>query len=347
MGHGFSLNLAGNRLASAAIGIGQARATFERSMPLSTFPPRRLSRFDMSIRPIPRFPLFSPGAQRLLRGAAAALGLCAAIGPAAAGDRLLGTWGVTQAEGGGGGGLTPWALITGSGSRDQIGATAYATHWRSQGGFELQATGAAVGFYDTVELSLARWRFGLSDTVPGESIDMDIVGAKWRVFGDAVYEQDHWLPQVAVGAQYKNNHDMAVPSALGARRGSDTDFYVSATKVWLGALAGRNALANATLRSTRANQFGLLGFGGDQGDSSSLEPEASLGLLVRDDLAIGAEWRSKPDRLSVFREERAVDAFVAWFPNRYVSFTLAWLDLGNIANKPGQKGWYLSLQGAL
>ncbi len=294
-----------------------------------------------------RFPFFSPAVPRRLRAGALALSLCAAIGPAAAGDRLLGTWGVTQAEGSGGGGLTPWALITGSGSRNQVGATAYATHWRSQGGFELQAAGAAVGFYDTVELSLARWRFGLSDTVPGESIQMDIVGAKWRVFGDAVYDQDHWLPQVAVGAQYKNNHDMAVPTALGARRGSDTDWYVSATKVWLGALAGRNTLANATLRSTRANQFGLLGFGGDQGDSPSIEPEASLGVLLRDDLAIGAEWRSKPDRLSVFREERAVDAFVAWFPSRHVSFTLAWLDLGNIANKPAQKGWYLSLQGAL
>lgn len=294
-----------------------------------------------------RFPFFSPAVPRRLRAGALALSLCAAIGPAAAGDRLLGTWGVTQAEGSGGGGLTPWALITGSGSRNQVGATAYATHWRSQGGFELQAAGAAVGFYDTVELSLARWRFGLSDTVPGESIEMDIVGAKWRVFGDAVYDQDHWLPQVAVGAQYKNNHDMAVPTALGARRGSDTDWYVSATKVWLGALAGRNTLANATLRSTRANQFGLLGFGGDQGDSPSIEPEASLGVLLRDDLAIGAEWRSKPDRLSVFREERAVDAFVAWFPSRHVSFTLAWLDLGNIANKPAQKGWYLSLQGAL
>lgn len=294
-----------------------------------------------------RFPFFSPAVPRRLRAGALALSLCAAIGPAAAGDRLLGTWGVTQAEGSGGGGLTPWALITGSGSRNQVGATAYATHWRSQGGFELQAAGAAVGFYDTVELSLARWRFGLSDTVPGESIEMDIVGAKWRVFGDAVYDQDHWLPQVAVGAQYKNNHDMAVPTALGARRGSDTDWYVSATKVWLGALAGRNTLANATLRSTRANQFGLLGFGGDRGDSPSIEPEASLGVLLRDDLAIGAEWRSKPDRLSVFREERAVDAFVAWFPSRHVSFTLAWLDLGNIANKPAQKGWYLSLQGAL
>lgn len=289
----------------------------------------------------------SPGRRRLHAAALAAA--CAALpaAPALAGERLLATWGVTQAEGAAGGGLTPWALIAGGGSRDEIGATAYATTWRSQGGYRLTAFGAAVGLYDTVELSVARWRFGLSDTVPGESIAMDVFGAKWRVFGDAVYDQDRWAPQLAVGLQAKDNHDMTVPTALGARRGRDIDFYASASKVWLGALAGRNALANLTLRATRANQFGLLGFGGDRGDSRRIEPEGSVALLVRDDLAFGAEWRSKPDLLSVFAEERAVDAFVAWFPSRHVSATLAWLDLGNIANKPSQRGWYLSLQAAI
>ncbi len=268
------------------------------------------------------------------------------LAPAAhAGDRLLATSGVSQVEGAGGGGLTPWALITGGGSRDQVGASAFATHWRSQGGYTLRAAGAAVGLFDTVELSAARWRFGLSDTVPGESIDMDMIGAKWRIWGDAVYDQDHWWPQVAVGAQYKRNHDMAVPTALGARRGADTDLYVAVTKVWLGGLAGRNLLANLTLRATRANQFGLLGFGGDQGDSRRLKAEGSLAVLLRDDLALGVEWRDKPDNLSVFREQSAADLFVAWFPSRHLSATLAWVNLGNVANKASQRGWYLSLQG--
>ena len=264
-----------------------------------------------------------------------------------AGDRLTGTWGVTQVEGAAGGGLVPWALIAGSGSRDQIGATAFATGWRSQGGYTLQAAGAAVGLYDTVELSLARWRFGLSDTVPGESIGLDVVGAKWRVWGDAVHDQDRWWPQVALGAQYKRNRDMAVPTALGARRGSDVDVYASATKVWLAGLAGRNTLANLTLRATRANQFGLLGFGGDRGDARRIEPEASLAVFVRDDVAFGSEWRSKPDRLSAFREQAAQDVFVAWYPSRHLSATLAWVNLGTVANKSSQHGWYLSVQATL
>ena len=43
------------------------------------------------------------------------------------------------------------------------------------------------------------------------------------------------------------------------------DLYIAATKLYFAALAGRNVILDATLRRTRANQFGLLGFGGDGG----------------------------------------------------------------------------------
>ena len=298
------------------------------------------------MRPAPYHPA-KPRRRTPWRTLATVLLGCALPHAAYAGDRLVGTWGVTQAEGAAGGGLTPWALIAGSGSRDQTAATAYATRWRSQGGYQLHAAGAAVGIHDTIELSLARWRFGLSDTVPGQSIDMDIVGAKWRVWGDALHDQDRWWPQVALGFQHKRNRSMAVPTALGARRASDTEPYASATKLWLGGLAGHNVLGNLTLRATRANQFGLLGFGGDLGERRRLHPEASLAVLLRDDLALGAEWRSKPSNLGVFGEQSAHDVFLAWFPTRHLSATLSYLNLGDIAGKTSQRGWYVSLQGAL
>ena len=284
---------------------------------------------------------------RTLRSILALLALAGASLAAWSGDRLTGTWGVSQVEGAGGGGLVPWALVAGSGSRDQIGATAFVTRLQTQGDYSLSIAGAAVGIQDSFEISASKWRFGLSDTVPGQSLRQDVIGLKWRVFGDAVFDQDRAWPQVAVGLQHKRNAEFGVPAALGARRASDTDFYVAATKVWLAGLAGRNTLANLSLRATRANQFGLLGFGGDLSDHRRLQAELSLAALLRDDLAIGAEWRAKPDNLSVFREERATDLFVAWFVNRHLSATLAWVDLGNIANKPGQRGAYLSLQAAL
>jgi len=266
-------------------------------------------------------------------------------GPARAGDRLLATSGVSQIEGAAGGGLSTWAVIGGQGSSNQTGGSAFLTRIHTQGGFNLDIKGAAVGVQDRLEISMARWSFKFGDTVPGESAKMNVLGLKCHIVGDAVYDQDRWLPQISVGAQYKVNEDFAtVPKLLGAHRPHDTDFYVSATKVWLGGAWGRNVLANATLRATRANQFGLLGFGGDRSDARLIEPEVSVAVLLRDDLALGAEWRAKPDNLSVFREENASDLFVAWFPMRHLNVTAAWLELGNIADKPAQHSLYLSAQ---
>lgn len=68
---------------------------------------------------------------------------------------------------------------------------------------------------------------------------------------------------------------------------------------------------------------------------------------MADRVALGAEYRQKPDNLSVFREDDFSDVFVAWFPSKYMSVTAAWADLGTIADKKNQRGLYLSLQGSL
>lgn len=270
-------------------------------------------------------------------------------GSARAGERLLATWGVSEVEGAGGGGLTPWATITGSGSSNQVGGSAFVTKTRTDGGYDLKVAGAAVGIHDRVELSMARWSFKLSDAVPGKALEMTVVGVKLKVAGDAVYDQDTWMPQISVGAQFKSNDDGDfVKANLGAIRSSDLDVYASATKLWLGAAAGYNVLGNLTLRLTRANQFGLIGFGGQGHDNREWMVEGSLGVMPRDDLVLGVEYRSKPNNLeataAVLKEEAAWDLFVAWFPCRHVSLTAGWLELGNIAGKKDQQGVYLSGQ---
>jgi Protein of unknown function (DUF3034) len=275
----------------------------------------------------------------------AALMVC----PAQAGERLLGAWGVSQVEGAGGGGLTPWATIAGPGSSTQLGAVAYVTQAQTQGGFRLRVAGAAVGFHDKVEISMARWSFKLSDdVVPGKSLEMSVVGAKVKLLGDAVYGQDTWLPQVSLGVQKKWAQDVGSLRGLGLpiRASDDIDMYASATKLWLGAAWGYNLLGNATVRWTRANQFGLLGFGGDAQADRTLQFEGSVGVMPRDDLLVGAEWRTKPDNLRIagFGEDNAWDLFVAWFPLRQLNVTAAWLNLGNIATLKNQRGLYLSAQ---
>jgi hypothetical protein len=281
---------------------------------------------------------------RLLKFTAIAFVTClASAGTALAGERILASGGVSQIEGAAGGGLVPWAVIAGDGTRDQVGVTAFHTNLAISD-FSLRSSGVAVGIYDRIEISLTRQLLDLGSTAPGQSIRQDIVGAKLKIAGDAVVDQDRWMPQIAIGIQHKKNRDMTIPAALGARHDSGTDFYLSATKLYLGGFAGRNLLLNATLRATKANQLGLLGFGGDRRDRYQPELEASAAIFLSDNFAVGGEYRFKPDNLSVFREENYYDLFAAWFINKRVSLTAAYARLGQVADKKNQDGVYLSLQ---
>ncbi len=260
--------------------------------------------------------------------------------------RLLATSGVTQLEGSAGGGLVPWSLISGYGTRDSVGASAHYT-LAYLPDFTLHTAGISVGLYDRVELSYAhQWfdtrgagaKLGLGG---GFQFHLDVVGAKVRLFGNAVYDQDTWLPQVAAGVQLKTADQHAVVRAVGARSSSGADFYVSATKLFL----AQSLLLDATLRATQANQFGLLGFGGDRKAGYSLEFEGSAALLVTRNIALGAEVRTKPDNLRFAHEGTAFDVFASYFLNKNVSATLAFVALGPVARQGSQNGVYLSLQG--
>ena len=262
--------------------------------------------------------------------------------PAKAGDRLEWTGAVTQVEGAAGGGLVPWALIGGLGTNVEVGASAFVTQVSTQD-FALRTEGASVDVNDRLEISAARQRFDAGSVSPGLTLGQDIVGLKVRLAGDAVFDPDEWLPQIALGAQWKHTLDFdQIPRAVGAARGEDVDLYISATKLYFAALDGHNVILDATLRRTRANQFGLLGFGGD-GSGYSLTPEASAAVWLNDDVLLGAEYRDKPNNLSALRENSAQDVFLAWAPLKNVSFTTAWADLGRIAGKAPQRGLYLSL----
>jgi Protein of unknown function (DUF3034) len=271
--------------------------------------------------------------------ALAALGWAA---PALAGDRLEWTGAVTQVEGSAGGGLVPWALIGGLGTDVQVGASAFATYVSTQD-FALRTGGASVDVDNRLEVSVARQRFDAGSVIPGLTLGQDIVGIKVRLLGDAVFAPDEWLPQIALGAQWKRTLDFdEIPRAVGAARGEDVDLYLSATKLYFAALAGHNVILDATVRRTRANQFGLLGFGGD-GSGYTLNPEASAAVWLTDDVLLGAEYRDKPNNLNAFRENSAQDVFLAWAPVKNLSFTGAWADLGRIAGKAPQRGLYISL----
>ncbi len=277
--------------------------------------------------------------------------------------KLLLTGGVSSVDGAAGGGLTPWATIGTYATDQATGFSAHATRVTTND-YGLNTYGLTLGSQNRWEVSLARQSFDTGITgpglgIPGLQLTQDILGTKWRVAGDAVLDSDHWQPQIAVGAEFKSLQSSGLDgtlSVLGAKK-NGTDLYVSATKLFL----AQGILVNGTLRATNANQNGLLGFGGTLGgsrDQYQLMPELSVVWLANRNLAFGMEYRRMPNNLQDpgaaaglgdgLRAQDWKDVFVAWAPNKTISLTLAYVDLGVIVpattGNRTQTGAYLSAQ---
>ena len=303
-----------------------------------------------------------PSFNRNLMATAALAVLCLGSAQADTGKLLL-TGGVSTIDGAAGGGLTPWAVIGTNATDGQTGFTAAATRVTTTD-YGLSIIGAAVGINDRLELSVARQDLdtGITGTglgLPGLHLRQSILGAKVKLFGEAVLDSFNWKPQISAGVEFKALDSTGLDgtlAALGTNK-TGTDIYVSATKLFL----AQGLLVNGTLRATKANQNGLLGFGAKLGgarDTYQVMPEVSVAWLLSRNVAIGAEYRAMPNNLQDagraaglgegLRSSDWKDLFIAWAPTKYVSLTLAYVDLGLIApattNSRSQTGAYLSAQ---
>ncbi len=261
--------------------------------------------------------------------------------------RLLATGGATGIEGAAGGGITPWAVLAGYGERGEWGGDVFATRVET-GDYRLDVAGVAFAFDNRLELSFARQRFDLGNlardlSLPENSLSQDIFGIKLRLFGDLLYDR---LPQVSLGAQHKRQKDFLIPSLIGAQRDEDTEAYLTASRLILGGAFGYNLLLNGGVRYSRANELGLLGFGGDRRNSRSLLKEGSAAVLFNPNWVLGVEYREKPDNLSFAGESDWADLFLGYFPNKRFAVVLAYARLGEIATLDNQDGAYLSVQGS-
>jgi hypothetical protein len=277
--------------------------------------------------------------------------------------KLLLTGGISKVEGAAGGDLSPWVVIGSQPSEDETGASVLASRAVTQD-HALSVQGLAVGIHDRLEPSVAHQEFdtGITGTqlgLRGLHLRQDIFGAKLRVASDTVLDGDSLMPQIALGVHHKQLRSSGPDgtlAALGAQR-SGTDLYLSATKLFL----AQGLLVNGKLRATNANQNDLLGFGATLGGSTNsyhLQPEVSVAWLLRKDLAVGFEYRAMPNRLQRAGNAAGLgnglaaddwkDLFIAWAPNKNLSLTLAYVDLGRIVpattGNRTQTGVYLSAQ---
>ena len=294
--------------------------------------------------------------------------------------RLAATGGITDVDGSAGGGINPWAVIAGYGTNDQIGGSAAYTHVGLPN-YGLNDFGVAIGLFDRVEISYAHQQFNLGST--GGALDgaiagffgapvsalppqlqfgnhyafkQDIFGAKVRLFGNIVYDQNTLLPEVSVGFHFRHNENDGTIRAIGARP-NGVDFYVAASKLFIDGLFNRYTFVDFTLSVTDANQDGLLGFGGLARNGNyernyTVEPSFSIAQFITRRLAIGYEFRAMPQNQlvgynalgnAVSKTDPWQDVFAALFINKHLSLTAAYTHLGRIASIPNQNGFYVSL----
>ncbi|MBU2864409.1 DUF3034 family protein [Reinekea forsetii] len=254
-------------------------------------------------------------------------------------SKILATSALSSIEGSAGGGIVPWAVIGGYGSTGEWSVAASSSQVNVED-FKLSTHSLLGSYNNRLELSYAQQ--ALQVLPLNTAIVQNIFGAKARLAGDLIYQG--W-PQVSAGFQYKINENPSIAiDVLGAHSDQSTDYYITASKLWLHALAERNLLLNATLRYTDANQTGLLGFG--QGSESQYRwvGEVSAGLFLNHQWAIGGEFRQQPNKLASVDESHWWDLYSAWFPNKRVAVVAAYVDLGTVALWEEQRGMYLSIQ---
>jgi hypothetical protein len=75
-------------------------------------------------------------------------------------------------------------------------------------------------------------------------------------------------------------------------------------------------------------------------------------VFLRPDVALGGEFRQQPDSMkyptnaagtTIGHPGMMKDVFVAYFPNKSMSLTAAYADLGPLPFQASNKGMYLSL----
>jgi hypothetical protein len=236
------------------------------------------------------------------------------------------TGGVFTVDGGGGGGAVPWATITGYETRDGINGGVGFTYVQLPN-YSLNFLGGSVGLFDRVELSYMNTKLTTNlsnvNTVAlaaslldldknlgldpnGSHLHMETYGLKVRLFGDAVYTSDSFLPQTALGAYYKVNTTDAFVRTLNADKAKDYEIYAAFTKVFF----RYSTLINLTVRYTSANQTGLTGFGTCEtghtncSDSKDFRMEFSAAYLLQKNFAIGGEYQQHGNK----QKGKSVDA---------------------------------------
>ncbi|MFC1602385.1 DUF3034 family protein [Pseudomonadota bacterium] len=302
-------------------------------------------------------------------------------------------------EGEGGGAIVPWAYTSNASKDGGIGMPAGSIWTWVSDSYTINFWPVAVSIGDRLELGVAYQNLDIStlrsdlrndsssalDTVLGvantarldadlDNLQMITAHAKYQF----VKESDTW-PAMAVSVSYKKALDVdelddnltgdvrgiaglaAAPDVLKWMGVDDDDGFevnLMATKLWKTKIP---LLTAVNLRYTQANQLGFLGFS----DDWSLNPEFTLAILPAANVAVGVEFRYKPDELKSvndyltanagaaggllvntgdlndysFKEDHFVDLFVAYLPTPNLTIAAGVANIGNVVHRDTKAIW--------
>lgn len=143
----------------------------------------------------------------------------------------------------GGGRLVSWVLISGGNAR-------------RSGDANLQTAGAAVRLHDRLELSFTHEWFGNGSKPhlgPGYQLQMDGIGARLNLVGDAIYDPDRRLPLTDLGSRFTIAGGQGPTPRLGMHSAEGVDIYISAAKL----LQAESLLFDGAARAASAGPFML------------------------------------------------------------------------------------------
>jgi hypothetical protein len=138
-------------------------------------------------------------------------------------------------------------------------------------------------------------------TGTGMNMDDDVVllhnfNARLALLHEGDFKQS-WIPAVTIGAHYKYNDTVndidkdlnGTLSSIGIEDNDGIDYTLYASKMFT--FLPRPLLVNVGVRNSDAAHIGLLGFTGER----EFLFEGNAVLFVTDSLALGAEYRQKPN----------------------------------------------------
>ena len=178
----------------------------------------------------------------------------------------------------------------------------------------------------------------------GLTIEDDVVylhnfNARLALLKEGEFNQA-WLPAVTAGIHYKynatiNNIDSDLNgtlSSIGIEDNDGVDYTIYATKML--SFLPRPLLINAGLRSSEAAHTGLLGFTGERETLF----EGNVVLFATDNLAIGAEYRQKPNNYQpidgiIAGEDDWWSIVAAYVVNENLTVSGGYFNLGDVLDE--------------